>query len=89
MIFVECKYCNDSYCRMTLFDFLDNLCAVSRPAVTLLTVVKESRNAELRMNLLSCLEKVGICHCVSPDILVTSLLSRYVCLLCAWHVTKV
>ena len=89
MIFVECKYCDDLYCRMTLFDFLDNLCAVSRPAVTLLTVVKESRNAELRMNLLSCLEKVGICHCVSPDILVTSLLSRYVCLLCAWHVTKV
>ena len=89
MIFVECKYCDDSYCRMILFDFLDNLCAVSRPAVTLLTVFKESRNAELRMNLLSCLEKVGICHCVSPDILVTSLLSRYVCLLCAWHVTKV
>lgn len=83
MIFVECKDCNDSYSRMTLFDLLDNLCAVSRPAVSLLTVFKESRNAELRMNLLSCLEKVGICHCVSPDILVTSLLSRYDCLSCA------
>ena len=55
---------------------VDDLCAVSRPAVTLLTVFKESKKAEFRINLLNCLEKAGICHCVSADILVTSLLSR-------------
>ena len=58
---------------------VDDLCAVSRPAVALLTVFKESKNAEFRLNILSCLEKVGICHCASPEILVTSLLNRYFC----------
>ena len=60
------------------FFVADDVCAVFKPAVTLLTVFKESKNAEFRLNLLSCLERVGICHCISPQILVTSLLKKYV-----------
>ena len=55
---------------------LDDLCTVSRPAITLLTVVKEIKNPKLKMSILACLEKVGICCCVSPDILVTTLLNK-------------
>ena len=62
---------------MALIIFIvDDVCAVSKPAVTLLTVFKESKNAEFRLNVLSCLERVGICHCVSPQILVSSLLNK-------------
>lgn len=63
---------------LTDFFVADDVCAVFTPAVTLLTVFKESKNAEFRLILLSCLERVGICHCISPQILVTSLLNKYV-----------
>lgn len=55
---------------------LEDLCTVCRPAATLLTVFKEIKNPKLRMSILTCLEKVGICRCVSPDVLVTTLLNR-------------
>ena len=56
---------------------VDDLCTVSRPAITLLTVFKDSKNPKFRISILSCLEKAGICRCVSPDVLVTTLLARY------------
>ncbi|XP_022782202.1 lysosomal-trafficking regulator-like isoform X2 [Stylophora pistillata] len=59
-------------------DQLPDLCTVLRPAITLLTVFKDSRNSKFRLSILKCLEKVGICPCVSPDALVTTLLSRFV-----------
>lgn len=55
---------------------LEDHCTVYRPAITLLNVVKEIKNPKLRMSILTCLEKVGICRCFSPDVLVTTLLNK-------------
>ncbi|XP_048586036.1 lysosomal-trafficking regulator isoform X2 [Nematostella vectensis] len=55
----------------------DEGCPVLVPVFSLLAVFRGSRTQYLSSQVLLCLAKVGVCSCLDPDVLVTSLLSRF------------